>query len=213
MALAQLLERFTASFRLCINGQITDYLNAALAQLPERFTATFRLCINGQITDYLNAALAQLPERFTATFRLCTNGQITDYLNAALAQLVERNLAKVEVTSSSLVCRSNFSAKEIVIKNSNYTALAQLPERFTTTFRLCTNGQITDYFELNAALAQLVERNLAKVEVTSSSLVCRSNFSPKEIVIKNSNYTALAQLPERFTATFGCASTDKSLTI
>jgi hypothetical protein len=43
--------------------------------------------------------------------------------------------------------------------------------------------------------------------------VCRSNFSPKEIVIKNSNYTALAQLPERFTATFGCASTDKSLTI
>ncbi len=27
-----------------------------------------------------------------------------------------------------------------------------------------------------AALAQLVERNLAKVEVTSSNLVCRSNF-------------------------------------
>ena len=28
----------------------------------------------------------------------------------------------------------------------------------------------------NAALAQLVERNLAKVEVTSSNLVCRSKF-------------------------------------
>ena len=37
---------------------------------------------------------------------------------------------------------------------------------------------------LNAALAQLVERDLAKVEVTSSSLVCRSNFSPKEIVVE-----------------------------
>ncbi len=229
---------FYRNLWLCTNGQITDYLNAALAQLRERFTATFRLCSNGQITDYLNAALAQLPERFTATFRLCTNGQITDYLNAALAQLVERNLAKVEVTSSSLVCRSNFSPKEIVIKNSNYTALAQLPERFTATFRLCSNGQITDYLNaalaqlperftatfrlcingqitdyLNAALAQLVERNLAKVEVTSSSLVCRSNFSAKEIVIKNSNYTVLAQLPERFTATFGCAPTDKLLTI
>ena len=56
-----------------------------------------------------------------------------------------------------------------------------MPERFTTTFRLCSNGQITEHIELNAALAQLVERNLAKVEVTSSSLVCRSNFSPKEI--------------------------------
>ena len=29
----------------------------------------------------------------------------------------------------------------------------------------------------NATLAQLVERNLAKVEVTSSNLVCRSKFS------------------------------------
>ncbi len=28
----------------------------------------------------------------------------------------------------------------------------------------------------NATLAQLVERNLAKVEVTSSNLVCRSKF-------------------------------------
>ena len=110
--------------------------------------------------------------------------------------MVERNLAKVEVTSSSLVCRSNFSPKEIDISFKGkvesislkletcglqliYAALAQLPERFTATFRLCDNGQITDY--LKAALAQLVERNLAKVEVTSSSLVCRSNFSPKEI--------------------------------
>ncbi len=33
------------------------------------------------------------------------------------------------------------------------------------------------YLEIdNATLAQLVERNLAKVEVTSSNLVCRSKF-------------------------------------
>ena len=31
----------------------------------------------------------------------------------------------------------------------------------------------------SATLAQLVERNLAKVEVTSSNLVCRSKFSRK----------------------------------
>ncbi len=36
--------------------------------------------------------------------------------NATLAQLVERNLAKVEVTSSNLVCRSNLIAL-IVLNN------------------------------------------------------------------------------------------------
>ena len=39
---------------------------------------------------------------------------------------------------------------------------------------------VTDKFrakKCDAALAQLVERDLAKVEVTSSNLVCRSNFS------------------------------------
>jgi hypothetical protein len=132
--------------------------------LPERFTATFRLCANGQITDYFKAALAQLPERFTATFRLCDNGQITDYLKAALAQLVERNLAKVEVTSSSLVCRSNFSPKEIGLSFKGKV------ESISLKLETCSLQLIY------AALAQLVERNLAKVEVTSSSLVCRSNL-------------------------------------
>ena len=65
---------------------------------------------------------------------------------ATLAQLVERNLAKVEVTSSNLVCRSNLIAFIVL------------------------NG------DKDATLAQLVERNLAKVEVTSSNLVCRSKF-------------------------------------
>ena len=40
-----------------------------------------------------------------------------------------------------------------------------------TTFRL--NAIAVNH----ATLAQLVERNLAKVEVTSSNLVCRSKFS------------------------------------
>ena len=76
-------------------------------------------------------------------------------LNAALAQLVERDLAKVEVTSSSLVCRSNFSPKEIVVQDKRLKLIEP---------------------KLNAVLAQLVERDLAKVEVTSSSLVYRSNL-------------------------------------
>ncbi len=38
----------------------------------------------------------------------------------------------------------------------------------------------------NATLAQLVERNLAKVEVTSSNLVCRSNF--KVVIVLNGEY-------------------------
>jgi hypothetical protein len=80
-----------------------------------------------------------------ATCRAPTDKLLTNH-NAALAQLVERDLAKVEVTSSSLVCRSNFSPKKLELK-----------------FR-------------NAVLAQLVERDLAKVEVTSSSLVYRSNI-------------------------------------
>ncbi len=40
-----------------------------------------------------------------------------------------------------------------------------------------TIGLITNCY---ATLAQLVERNLAKVEVTSSNLVCRSIFFDKE---------------------------------
>ena len=40
-----------------------------------------------------------------------TNPLFLKRCDATLAQLVERNLAKVEVTSSSLVCRSKFSRK------------------------------------------------------------------------------------------------------
>ncbi len=44
-----------------------------------------------------------------------------------------------------------------------------------TTFRLIATAMN------HATLAQLVERNLAKVEVTSSNLVCRSNFFKEKI--------------------------------
>ena len=39
-----------------------------------------------------------------------------------------------------------------------------------------TPGRASIFLRHYATLAQLVERNLAKVEVTSSSLVCRSKF-------------------------------------
>ncbi len=63
-----------------------------------------------------------------------------------------------------------------------------------TTFRL-------DALAVNhATLAQLVERNLAKVEVTSSNLVCRSIFFLEEkmvyslIVLNNASGRGMEQL-------------------
>ena len=40
---------------------------------------------------------------------------------ATLAQLVERNLAKVEVTSSNLVCRSNFKSCHRTLNDESRT--------------------------------------------------------------------------------------------
>ena len=70
---------------------------------------------NGQITDYFECGTSSVARMQDATRRALTDELLT-ILNAALAQLVERDLAKVEVTSSSLVCRSNFSPKEIVVE-------------------------------------------------------------------------------------------------
>ena len=44
---------------------------------------------------------------------------------------------------------------------------------------------LEDDASLNAGVAQLVERNLAKVEVASSRLVSRSNFFPRRLAIEN----------------------------
>ena len=93
---------------------------------------------------------------------------------AAVAQLVERNLAKVEVESSRLFCRSKefrgkaglslFSCKRGAIAKRLCTGLQIRVGRFDSGSRL----------QEHAAVAQLVERNLAKVEVESSRLFCRS---------------------------------------
>ena len=44
-----------------------------------------------------------------------TNPLFLKRCDATLAQLVERNLAKVEVTSSSLVCRSKFKSSQCTL--------------------------------------------------------------------------------------------------
>ncbi len=67
---------------------------------------------------------------------------------AAVAQLVEHHVANVNVTSSSLVSRSNFKCEQVYLLNKLY----------------------------EAAVAQLVEHHVANVNVTSSSLVSRSKF-------------------------------------
>ncbi|WP_207105105.1 hypothetical protein, partial [Photobacterium damselae] len=51
-----------------------------------------------------------------------------------LAQLVERNLAKVEVTSSNLVCRSKL--KVLIVPNSEIVTLAQLLEHNLTKVKV-----------------------------------------------------------------------------
>ena len=71
--------------------------------------------------------------------------------------MVERNLAKVEVASSSLVSRSSFDS---------------------SARRFCAVGSFFVFGDglgpFRAGIAQLVERNLPKVDVASSNLVSRS---------------------------------------
>jgi hypothetical protein len=91
--------------------------------------------------------------------------------------LVERNLAKVEVESSRLFSRSKMRKREAKASlfHSKIGAIAK---------RLCAGLQIrlarfdsgSRLQKLQAGVAQLVERNLAKVEVESSRLFSRSNI-------------------------------------
>ena len=82
---------------------------------------------------------------------------------AGVAQLVERNLAKVEVESSRLFSRSISSWHSEEME----PAVSGESSHFTG---ICSD-------EYDAGVAQLVERNLAKVEVESSRLFSRSIFS------------------------------------
>ena len=86
-------------------------------------------------------------------------------VDAGVAQLVERNLAKVEVASSSLVSRSSFKL---------FMTLGQ-PVVGAVRFQR-SGGTVPVWRAGPAGVAQLVERNLAKVEVASSSLVSRSRY-------------------------------------
>jgi hypothetical protein len=81
--------------------------------------------------------------------------------------LVERNLAKVEVESSRLFSRSSIKRKR-----------SQLPFIFSeaSVEVSFTNAVSTGQYLYHAGVAQLVERNLAKVEVESSRLFSRSKF-------------------------------------
>ena len=105
---------------------------------------------------------------------------------AGIAQLVERNLAKVEVASSRLVSRSSFVVAHVwrigpvAAPGSDRGVFGAMAEwlcsglqsrvpRFDSESRL----------QNHAGIAQLVERNLAKVEVASSRLVSRSSPSQK----------------------------------
>jgi hypothetical protein len=87
-------------------------------------------------------------------------------VNAGVAQLVERNLAKVEVESSRLFSRSK------ILKGS----LPKLPFLFRKDWSMHWLLIFVKIDEVHAGVAQLVERNLAKVEVESSRLFSRSKF-------------------------------------
>ena len=58
-----------------------------------------------------------------------------------------------------------------VCKPGKFFAALENDRFFTLYFQLLTNDE---FFRNNAGIAQLVERNLAKVEVASSNLVSRS---------------------------------------
>ena len=115
--------------------------------------------------------------------------------SAGVAQLVERNLAKVEVASSRLVSRSNtYAAGRFMtaatlledpvsgsrigtFRKTVYNRCLWWTRPFlespakTSEVRLENKPSSTQ-----AGVAQLVERNLAKVEVASSRLVSRSKL-------------------------------------
>ena len=97
---------------------------------------------------------------------------------AEIAQLVEHNLAKVRVASSSLVFRSFGCIEDGLCPGGGIGRRARFRCvcREACRFESCS-GHFTPLQKgesSNAEIAQLVEHNLAKVRVASSSLVFRS---------------------------------------
>ena len=151
--------------------RIIHLLSAGVAQLVERNLAKVEVASSrlvsrstehnlkgGAIAKWLCTGLQIRSRRFDSASRL----------HAGVAQLVERNLAKVEVASSRLVSRSTeHNLKGGAIAKWLCTGLQIRSRRFDSASRL------------HAGVAQLVERNLAKVEVASSRLVSRSRTSKR----------------------------------
>src|SRR5450830_928478 len=112
---------------------------------------------------------------------------VNESSNAGVAQLVERNLAKVEVESSRLFSRSRIQGRQrltALASGSNSflwrgsKAVMQRPAKPSRSVRLRSSPPSfwRMQYVLHAGVAQLVERNLAKVEVESSRLFSRSNI-------------------------------------
>ncbi len=100
--------------------------------------------------------------------------------NAGIAQLVEHDLAKVGVASSSLVSRSSLAAEALVTPGLlalRAMTRAERPGRCLGR-RKTIHGQTRSGMirRSDAGIAQLVEHDLAKVGVASSSLVSRSSL-------------------------------------
>ena len=103
---------------------------------------------------------------------------------AAIAQLVERDLAKVEVAGPSPVCRSYILNKQRV----GGLPLFLCPgggigrrARFRCVCREACRFESCSGHHHFAEIAQLVEHNLAKVGVASSSLVFRSHLKKRDM--------------------------------
>ena len=99
--------------------------------------------------------------------------------NAGIAQLVEHDLAKVGVASSSLVSRSSHAtrgARGSWVAEGVGRRCAHGFGRVKSIHGQTRSGTIR---HANAGIAQLVEHDLAKVGVASSSLVSRSSHATR----------------------------------
>jgi hypothetical protein len=102
--------------------------------------------------------------------------------NAGIAQLVEHDLAKVGVASSSLVSRSSFQQSPDMFGALSFQQDAEPVRAWHKNWIggvvLAIHNPLPSAMIRcsDAGIAQLVEHDLAKVGVASSSLVSRSSF-------------------------------------
>jgi hypothetical protein len=122
------------------------------------------------VTPRGNRAQARAPKLDGSVFAVKMRGS-----GAGIAQLVEHDLAKVGVASSSLVSRSSFFVEASALRRGFVvSAVAGDMRKHARGLHIRTHSVIL--FDSDAGIAQLVEHDLAKVGVASSSLVSRSSF-------------------------------------